>query len=255
MRAGLNIILRSSIDLDALAYCQRSGATARRDLSDFVRGLKSLGLWEKVVFWSGRASQNAGTGSVMYSAGGLGRYDATMANGPTWADDGVRFVAANSQYGSTSLTCGSNGSLISVFKATGTANAYETPVGFQDGGVALARNATGAFFGLGVPGSTPPSLNQLVAQNEIVMLAIAGLNPGAQVETSKNGAGFLTAASGAGAIGTNSLAFGRHVTTNQFFFGGTIAFNAYTTAVLSRAQVAALYQLYTATLGKGLGLP
>jgi hypothetical protein len=38
-----------------------------------------------------RSYQNAGTGSTVYSLGGLGRYDGTMINSPTWDKDGGVF--------------------------------------------------------------------------------------------------------------------------------------------------------------------
>jgi len=254
MRAGLNIILRGSLDPDALAYCLRSGATDRRAVSDFFRGLKGMGVWERIVFWPARASQNAGTGSTIYSAGGLARYDATMANGPTWADDGVRLVATSSQYCQTMFVNSGNGSIISVFQPTGgTANNFETPIGFQDSGAAISRNGTSGAFGYGVPNVSPPTLTQSVAQSEWSMIVAAGFSNAVNRETSKNGANLLTVG-GNSSIGPNSLIFGRHTLTG-FYFTGTIAFNAFSSVRLDVATIAALYSLYKATLGKGLGLP
>jgi hypothetical protein len=45
-----------------------------------------------MVAWPMRSYQNAGTGSTVYSLGGLGRYDGTMINSPTWGYNGVAFT-------------------------------------------------------------------------------------------------------------------------------------------------------------------
>jgi hypothetical protein len=78
-----------SYDPDALAYVQASGATDIQNINAFVVGIKSLGLWNSMVCWPLRSSQNAGTGSTAYSLGGLGTYNGTLVNGPTWGSDGL----------------------------------------------------------------------------------------------------------------------------------------------------------------------
>jgi hypothetical protein len=65
--------------------------TAKLQLHAFVLGVKQLGLWNDMVCWPLRSSQNAGTGSTAYSLGGLGTYNGTLINGPTWGADGVSF--------------------------------------------------------------------------------------------------------------------------------------------------------------------
>jgi hypothetical protein len=56
-----------------------------------VIGMKTLGLYNSMVCWPLRSTQNAGTGSTAYSLGGLGTYNGTLVNGPTWGADGVAF--------------------------------------------------------------------------------------------------------------------------------------------------------------------
>jgi hypothetical protein len=81
----------TDFDPDALAYCQESGATDFQAINYFVKGIKQLGLWSSMVCWPLRSSQSAGTGSIVYSLGGLGTYNGTLINGPTWGADGVSF--------------------------------------------------------------------------------------------------------------------------------------------------------------------
>jgi hypothetical protein len=83
-----------AFDSDAISYFIRSGvtdATAKRQISDFVRGVKALGLWSGMVCWPLRSAQNAGSGTTAYSLGGVGPYNGTLVNGPTWGASGVSF--------------------------------------------------------------------------------------------------------------------------------------------------------------------
>jgi hypothetical protein len=82
-------------DPDAAAFCARSGASDRAALSAFVRGVKDLGLWENMVCWPLRSTQNAGTGTTAYSLGGLGTFDGTLTNGPVWGVNGITFDGSN----------------------------------------------------------------------------------------------------------------------------------------------------------------
>ena len=82
---------RRGIDPDAAAFCSRSGASDRAAVSAFVRGVKDLGLWESMVCWPLRSTQNAGTGTTAYSLGGLGTFDGTLVNGPVWDSAGLDF--------------------------------------------------------------------------------------------------------------------------------------------------------------------
>lgn len=79
------------LDADAAAYIARSGATDRAAINAFVRGVKALGLWNNMVCWPLRSSQNAGNGDTVYSLGGLGTFNGTLVNGPTWGADGIDF--------------------------------------------------------------------------------------------------------------------------------------------------------------------
>jgi len=84
-------------DLDALAYVQASGAASESlvTISEFVRGVKKLGLWNSMVCWPLRSSQNAGSGTTAYSLGGLGTFNGTINGGATWSADGVVFDGIN----------------------------------------------------------------------------------------------------------------------------------------------------------------
>ena len=85
-------------DKDAVSYFSRAGvtsATAKSQINAFVKGIKNLGLYNNMVCWPLRSSQNAGTGTTAYSLGGLGSYNGTLVNGPTWGTDGIIFDGTN----------------------------------------------------------------------------------------------------------------------------------------------------------------
>ena len=83
-----------SYDTDASAFFNTAGVSktdAKQQISRFVTGIKDLGLWSSMVCWPLRSSQNAGTGTIAYSLGGLGTFNGTLRNGPTWGADGLTY--------------------------------------------------------------------------------------------------------------------------------------------------------------------
>jgi hypothetical protein len=58
------------------------------DIDNFIGGCKDLGVWNSMVCWPLRSSQNTGTNTA-FSLGGLGTFDGTLVNGPTWGLNGV----------------------------------------------------------------------------------------------------------------------------------------------------------------------
>ena len=85
-------------DKDAVSYFSRAGvtdATAKSQINAFVKGVKNLGLYNSMVCWPLRSSQNAGTGTTAYSLGGLTTANGTLVNGPTWGADGIVFDGVN----------------------------------------------------------------------------------------------------------------------------------------------------------------
>jgi hypothetical protein len=88
------------LDIDTIRYAQRvksgSGTTILpeplKQINKFVIGVKKLGLWNSMVCWPMRGIHNAGTGSTVYSLGGLGTYNGTMVNSPQWQQNGVFFL-------------------------------------------------------------------------------------------------------------------------------------------------------------------
>jgi len=85
------------LDKDTIAFAARvkagSGKTILTDslkqINKFVVGLKRLNLWNSTICWPMRNMHNAGTGSTLYSLGGMGTYNGTLTNNTNWSSDGL----------------------------------------------------------------------------------------------------------------------------------------------------------------------
>lgn len=256
------------LDADAAAYIARSGATDRNAINAFVRGVKALGLWNNMVCWPLRSSQNAGTGDTVYSLGGLGTFNGTRVNGPTWGADGLTVLASASQ----SITIGDDANLkrpdkVALMLTWSTADTsnftnFGTLLGKTPSGGAQLHNyhfqensgsRTISFAcGDGVAGSTFQSAT--VGANTSKHCAIGSCIAGGQTK--------LKFDSGAIASGSNALTQLATSNANLRFMagnfgsrGGEFAFGALLTTDLSDGQIDSLYTLYKSTLGTGLGLP
>jgi hypothetical protein len=100
------------LDVDTIAYAARvkagSGVTILpeplKQLNRFIVGIKKLGLWNSMVCWPMRSIHNAGTGSTVYSLGGLGVNNATITSIIEWDFNGLKtvdIVATNSRVDTT----------------------------------------------------------------------------------------------------------------------------------------------------------
>jgi hypothetical protein len=123
----LNTLARG-YDADATAFAAASGATDVAALSAFVKGVKELGLWSNMVCWPLRSTQNAGTGTTAYSLGGLGTFNGTLTNGPSWGADGVSFTNASAQYINTSLSYDPSTLVTGLFTIVKPVGTYPTGV-------------------------------------------------------------------------------------------------------------------------------
>lgn len=93
-----SIITALAVDANAQSFITTSGATDVEGIDQFVKGVKNLGLWNSMVCWPLRSSQNVGTGTTAYSLGGLGTFNGTLVNGPTWGANGVGFRNADNTH-------------------------------------------------------------------------------------------------------------------------------------------------------------
>ena len=258
---------KTSLDIDALRFCERSGARDVGRISEFVRGIKNLGLWNSMVCWPLRSSQNAGTGTTAYSLGGLGAANATLSNGPTWGSNGAPFTTA--QFAFAPLA-GINQDVTLLFCGAGDGSTYgsfphffgvQSEAGFNDNQIVLSpefgvassvstlhRNS----FSAEVAGNITSGMS---ASTSFVFLAgSAKLNELLNVQNVGANTTSSRAPLASGTATLDRMQLNGRYTPSGLRVAMTCAFCAIVTPNISGSETA-IYTLYKSTLGTGLGLP
>ena len=243
-------------DADATAFAAASGATDVAALSAFVKGVKELGLWDSMVCWPLRSTQNAGTGDTVYSLGGLGTYDGTRVNAPAWGADGITFDSAGTEHITTALdVAGLRKFTAMVATDPGTYSNLDAMLG-----------AWGTTNYLAMRRSSATSIDFIVSSGGTKTLAISGRSEdwrvygwgtqGVNTIATESGAQIGTTAFVPDQTGSQTLNIGILATPTNSPYNGVIAWVMFTKdAELTTAQQLSVYTLYKSTLGTGLGLP
>jgi hypothetical protein len=244
----------SRLDADAAAFAAASGATDVAALSEFVKGVKALGLWNSMVCWPLRSSQNAGTGTTAYSLGGLGTFNGTLVNGPAWGADGLTFNGTN-QVVTAQPTTDTNSQFFGLVhnNTTTTGNsamsvstsiASQTELRFREQGD-LQIHSAASWSLTSVNGSFSRSgfAFYLAAWNSALSQVFVQQNSTARTAVSRTYTGTTD----------NALRIMSGPSTQ--FVAGTTAFAFFSKQQVSSSTSTAFYTLYKQTLGAGLGLP
>jgi hypothetical protein len=87
------------MDNDVLAYNARIVAGGNqslsmqslRQLNQFIKEIKKIGIWDDMVCWPMRQSHNAGSGTTVYSLGGFAKstFNGSIINNGTWTPNGI----------------------------------------------------------------------------------------------------------------------------------------------------------------------
>ena len=91
------------LDADVVAFATESGATDLTGLNDLVVYLKAQSLYSDFAIYPMKSAQNAGSGSTVYSLGGLTTVDAEIAGGAPWTASGID-LNGTSHYLTSSVT-------------------------------------------------------------------------------------------------------------------------------------------------------
>jgi hypothetical protein len=249
------VISPNKWELDTQAYlniCNITSTTPRQQLRDFAAGVNDLGLWNSMVCWPLRSTQNAGTGTTAYSLGGLGTFNGTLVDGPIWGADGITYDGVNDRI-TTSFTLGAAQVFCGVVGSTPTSGGG----GYFYGGVNSAsepiywvnpRTSTGAEYWYNL---SRPSLGDNTTAGVHMWSTVggAGLNTKAYRSITLLG----TAAAAASAPSPLTLSSGLVLGRFAGGYSGTAAIAFIIHA--APASPNAFYDLYKSTLGTGLGLP
>jgi hypothetical protein len=251
-------VIKPTADLDAVAYIGKVGITdvvAQNAINDFVLGMKALNYYSSMVVWLFRSTQNKGTGTIAYSLGGLGSFDGTLTNGPTWGTNGIVFDGSNDLIALANGTFSSGNSaesFLAFFQPTGGTGAVILGQGQVSGAASnyyhLKAGATGndqatmAFTDVTIEASDT-SWKSLFQGN--TTLGFKGKNGGTVTSFALNNS--LNKTGNNCSIGAFPLFGG--------YFQGTISAVIKINATPSTQLNSDVYSLYKTTLGAGLGLP
>ena len=258
-------------ELDTQAYlnvCNITAALPRQQIYEFSRGVNNLGLWNSMVCWPLRSSQNAGTGTIAYSLGGLGTFNGTLVGPPTWGADALDFTLDNSRM-DTAVTLPIAPVALMVVRQAQLAQTNNSSI-FYTAGV----NVSGRQFGLLNSGATTTQ-NYAAYRDAWPPSAAAfpttGLNITGSTRTDREYNAWRILSSSTARISRNStqratdltvtgwdtsspafVRFGYYPTADG---NDTLSFMAHFTAAIDNTTDAAFYTLYKQTLGQGLLLP
>ena len=254
-------------ELDVQGYlntCNITDATPRKQIRDFSAGVNDLGLWNSMVCWPLRSSQNYGSGDTVFSLGGLGTFNGTRVNGPSWGADGIAFVAASSTLITTPMDVQNLRQFTAMAAANQTSQNAASDAMMAAWGAAsssnyfiLRKTATNVFNALtrSAAATRQTSISGGVVTTGAWLMHGWGTQ-GANMVPTMNGTagaslGFLPDETGSSTV--NIGAFGQLLAS---FYNGTIALALlFKDAELTTAQQLLVYNLYKSTLGQGLGLP
>lgn len=261
----ITLILRNPLDRDAREYISRAGvtdATGRGQLNEFVRGVKNLGLWANMVCWPLRSSQNSGgadpTNTTVFSLGGLGTFNGTRVNGPTWGVDGIDFDGSNDRVTLPNGSFGTGNAATSIWAFVKNETNARRMIVLSQGN----NNVNTEGFALESPDFT--------AVNDSVSIAFTGAHVAAKSTVWKSLFMGNTSEGFKGKDGGTVTQFalnnvlnktGLHCTIGSFGepagspFDGLIAAVIRINATPTTALNSNIYTLYKQTLGAGLGLP
>lgn len=262
----MSILIKPAYDTDASTYFTTAGVTntaGRQQISRFVTGIKDLGLWSDMVCWPLRSSQNAGTGTTAYSLGGLGTFNGTLANGPTWGADGIVLSSTSHE-----ITLPDNASLYNL--RTGFAVFNPSSAADNQRIIEIQDNATiqgwYCLFRYG-GGATETGAKYLVTRNSTFTnnapnTETASLNSFRSSAFTANNTSdnvFRDGSLVSGGAKTGLLTINptgsrvlRQLFANTLSMVGS--FGLISTSTLTNANISSLHSLYKTTLGQGLGL-
>jgi hypothetical protein len=254
---GTNTLTNNgSVTATTLGPIVTTTENSRQLINNFVKGIKSLGLWNSMVCWPLRASQNAGGGTTAFSLGGLGQFNGTLAGSvaPSWAPNGVLNSGGGGQI-NTTLTQAYNAQSIGVVGAQSSPTSGFSYFGANNsaGQNLYWLNPRSGFGGeFRYAGS-----NIVVGDTSDVTFSLWSTlgSVGSQTTAYKNNVLLGTAASNATTPASTTLSANLILGRENGVFQGTQAFAFVFSVRLSPSNYVLLYNLYRQTLGLGLGLP
>jgi len=233
-----------------LNVCNISAATPRQQIRDFSKGVNDLGLWNSMVCWPLRSSQNYGSGDTVFSLGGRGTFNGTRVGGPTWGANGITITSSATITDAGGAPTFPTSIVVAGRRVSGSGSTqWEYNSGTTSRALAkrmYANNSAGlAISGVGYIVQVDTNAQTLTDNFEVV----TGIVPSA---TNSQAEFFINATKPAQTAGGASWGTGAS-TSGILQTTGDGQFEASMHAVFNTAiNAPAFYQLYKDTLGQGL---
>ena len=268
---GNNLTNTGSVTAPNIGPVVTALSDPRQLIVDFAQGIDRLGLWNSMVCWPLRASQNAQTGTTAFSLGGLGQFNGTLVGTPLpiRTADGVTFGGSGQyiEYSPNFNVDFTKGgfSLYAVWSGMGV------PVGNLEGNLELftstsldVRHRLTTNF-LGGTSWTPSAQNyngnvyqpNPATNQPIVGNVVYGWN--ADTLTLQRDGNDLTTSPSASAVRVNGAYTIRTTGRNNSTTAATSRVShliAFAPSIgMTSQRMALIHSLYRQTLGLGLGLP
>jgi hypothetical protein len=264
---GNNLTNTGSVTAPNIGPVVTALSDPRQLIIDFAQGIDRLGLWNSMVCWPLRSSQNAASGTTAFSLGGLGRFDGTLIGSPSRGANGL---------GLSNPANGSDTQRVDLAAGIGTggANIYSYGAGLITSGVNFNRiiqiengsaNSRNPLFSYGFQPSTQFLQCDLISGTNT---QVSALQTSATIPLNTFGsttAGVVgntltvynntTAGPTATSPGGWNAAPGDVTRTLGRYYNGTVSMIVIGRFEASASLVANLNNLYKQTLLLGLGLP
>jgi len=253
-------VIKPTADLDAVEYIGRAKITdvvAQNAINDFVLGMKALGLYNSMVSWPLRSTQNAGTGTTAYSLGGLGTYNGTLSSpsGPTWGASGITFDGTN-DFLLTGYTGGLSAfSAFSIAKSNSNGGVqYEFSK--DDQNVNRDWGILGDLGGINQAFLFNPTLRQIGGDTSNLVIRMLCMRVSSSVyKFRKNNGADNNGTTGTPTQTSANITIGARAGGGGLYFNGIVSASILFNTALSDSDTSSIYTLYKTTLGVGLGLP
>jgi len=222
-----------------------------------------------MVCWPLRSSQNAGTGTTAYSLGGLGTYNGTLTNGPTWGTDGVNFVtASNTRIITPAVPFSNSISVFNVFTHTAfgaSSGDYSATLGvdqsYQIRGMEDFITGSSGSRALNVwiyrVGGLASNINVSIPNDSAFLNTFHayGLSASSTNNASLYDGTAATLTQSTPVVASSQVGIGAQGHVGARVMTGKIPFTLLSSTGFTASQFSSLYSLYKTTLGTGLGLP
>jgi len=225
------------------------------DIDNFVIGLKDLGIWHISTFWLLRSQHNIGIGNLaLYGGGVYGSCDLTI-NSLAWSLSGL-VKSSSAQYATAPIISNGGNNSRTIIAIGGNSNLQNVVMSHTSNGsgrfTVKYENSTSAKADINTINSDYGATT--ITATTYHQLALSYNRNSGTILFRVDNTSYTSNTITPNFDPSSSISFGSWGTVNSAGTGtysfGLVSNNGFTTQ-----QIDSIYNLYKATIGKGLGLP